>query len=113
MVSGSPFCRRGRRSFFTYGGKKERLLFFHKVKALLGLVESPWAVRSFVQDVDFDLAPCGVLLTEARVLFLTSFLDAKIVYCPRSCNRVAHGLARFGAGLEHCAVVHWLGQVTS
>lgn len=44
--------------------------------------------------------PLGVLFREARFLLHISFIEHKIMYCPRACNLPAHLLAAFGSNAE-------------
>jgi hypothetical protein len=43
-----------------------------------------------------DLADVGVLIREARSLRFLHFDQAEFIYCHRSCNNIAHTLAKFG-----------------
>lgn len=64
-------------------------------------------VKSAIETANQDLSVLGVLFKEARFILLTSFLEYKLRYCHRVCNKVADALAshgvdcRVGTGLGH------------
>lgn len=47
----------------------------------------------------YDLAPLGVMFTDIRFKLRTLFIEAQVVYVPRSCNKPAHVLAVVGTCL--------------
>ena len=59
-----------------------------------------------LQTDEFDRAQGGVLFREAKFLMATMFSSASVVHVHRSCNSVAHELARAGRirDLDHPAV---------
>jgi hypothetical protein len=49
---------------------------------------------SALQSDERDLSRASVLYKEVGELISLCFVSVQIVYCPRSCNRSAHELAR-------------------
>lgn len=47
-----------------------------------------------------DRGPLGVLFREAKYLLQLNFIEHKILFCPRECNRPAHVLAALGSSAE-------------
>jgi hypothetical protein len=68
-------------------------------------------LKSALQSSEFDSAHHGVLFREAKFLLFTNFLDYKVLYCKRSCNKVAHVLAANGASLASGGVMLWHDHV--
>jgi hypothetical protein len=44
-------------------------------------------LKSALQSTEYDSARHGVLFGEAKFLLLTNFIDYKVLYCNRTCNR--------------------------
>jgi hypothetical protein len=61
-----------------------------------------------VTTSDYSLSPIGVLLNDLRYQLRMSFIDASVVYAPRSCNKPAHELAALGVGVAEQTL--WLSD---
>jgi ribonuclease HI len=55
---------------------------------------------SALKGTDFDLAPEGVLFRDIKSFIRLNFGTLEIDYAPRTCNKVAHQLAAYGARHE-------------
>ena len=53
-----------------------------------------------LNSASHELLEIGVLLREIRSLCICSFESFNFKYCSRSCNNVAHCLAKFGSQAE-------------
>ena len=54
---------------------------------------------------DADLSDIGVLFREARSLCVLAFESYDFMHCKRSCNVVAHALAKYGFGSAESSLV--------
>jgi hypothetical protein len=64
-----------------------------------------------VSSIEYDLSEMGALFREAKFQLSTEFIDYKIVYVPRTCNKPTHALAALGlAGVPND---HQIGLSTS
>ena len=54
---------------------------------------------------DVDLSDIGVLFREARSLCVVAFESYDFMHCKRSCNAVAHALAKYGFGSAESSLV--------
>ena len=61
-----------------------------------------------LQSNEYDLAQGGVLFREAKFLLATMFNSCSVVHVTRSCNTVAHNLARYGRGRDPDHPVIWM-----
>lgn len=68
-------------------------------------------LRATLASTDYDLSRQGVLIREPKFQLICNFIDFKVLHCPRTCNRVAHDLASFGAQLERAGVMLWPDSV--
>ena len=48
-----------------------------------------------------------MLFSDIRFRLRTTFIDNKVVYAPRDCNKPAHVLANMGAGLADGELREW------
>ncbi|KAE8785931.1 hypothetical protein D1007_40268 [Hordeum vulgare] len=55
----------------------------------------------------FDFATLGVLLSDIRFKLRTRFIEAIVVYAPRTCSKPAHVLTSMGAGLADGEQREW------
>uniref|UniRef100_M8BSG8 Uncharacterized protein n=1 Tax=Aegilops tauschii TaxID=37682 RepID=M8BSG8_AEGTA len=64
-----------------------------------------------VNSNEYDLANLGAIIRSITFQLSVEFSSARVVSCPRACNRVAHVLAAYGVnlGAEMCET--WLGQL--
>jgi ribonuclease HI len=53
-----------------------------------------------LQVSDFDLAREGVMYRDLRVFIRLQFNSVLFSYVPRTCNKIAHALAAFGANRQ-------------
>ena len=60
---------------------------------------------------DFDLSALGAIFKDIKLQLRVGFADVCVVSCPRTCNRVAHMLAAYGANLGASLCEIWLGHV--
>ena len=64
-----------------------------------------------MKNNSFDLSPMGACYREAKAMLALGFIEYRIIFQPRECNKPAHVLAGLGAsgnhGLEHV----WLDVV--
>ena len=63
-----------------------------------------------IKGTNQDLEVNGSLFREIKFLASLNFSMFEIIYCPRTCNKVAHVLADFGAKLDHNNVVIWFQE---
>ena len=62
-----------------------------------------------LQSSEYDLAPGGgVFFREAKFLLATMFSSWSVNFVNRSCNSVAHELARFGRGRDPDHPIAWM-----
>ena len=61
-----------------------------------------------LQSSEHDLAPGGVLFREAKFILDTMFSSWSVVFVNRSCNSVAHDLARFGRDRDPDHPILWM-----
>ncbi|RLN30877.1 hypothetical protein C2845_PM05G29200 [Panicum miliaceum] len=66
-----------------------------------------------LQSTEYDLAAGGVLFREAKFLLATMFSSTSIVHAYRSCNSVAHELARFGRVRDPDHPIVWMHRLPS
>ena len=66
-----------------------------------------------LQTTEHDLAPGGVLFREAKFMLATMFSSTSIVHAYRSCNSVAHALARFGRERDPDHPIIWMHPLPS
>ena len=66
-----------------------------------------------LQTTEHDLAPGGVLFREAKFMLATMFSSTSIVHAYRSCNSVAHALARFGRKRDPDHPIIWMHPLPS
>ena len=66
-----------------------------------------------LQTTGYDLAPGGVLFREAKFMLATMFSSTSIVHAYRSCNSVAHALARFGRERDPDHPIIWMHPLPS
>uniref|UniRef100_A0A8I6WVG6 RNase H type-1 domain-containing protein n=1 Tax=Hordeum vulgare subsp. vulgare TaxID=112509 RepID=A0A8I6WVG6_HORVV len=64
-----------------------------------------------ISSADLDLSPNDVMLREIKVQVFLHFNSFSMSYCPRTCNKVAHALASFGAKVVVESQVVWPGRV--
>lgn len=67
-------------------------------------------LRRAVSTEEYDLSALGAIFREIKFQLHVGFSDVCVVNCSRTCNRVAHRLAAFGATLNSGACITWLGQ---
>ena len=70
--------------------------------------DSQLLIHALKNDGD-DLGFCSVLIKEIKETLFLNFQCFGIVYCPRSCNRVADILAAYGANLGNGSQSVWQG----
>ena len=58
---------------------------------------------------NFALAPTGGLVHEIKATAASCFSSFDVIYCPRSCNKVAHALAAKGRMCPSNADMYWEG----
>lgn len=58
------------------------------------------SLQKAVSSSNQDRGPLGVLFREIKFILQTSFIEFKILYCPRACNIPAHVLAASGSNVE-------------
>ncbi|KAE8801365.1 putative RNA-dependent RNA polymerase 2 [Hordeum vulgare] len=63
-----------------------------------------------LNNEDNEMGQCGVLIKEVKVSIFLNFSCFNISFCPRTCNRVADGLAAFGAMLKDVPQIVWPGH---
>jgi hypothetical protein len=56
---------------------------------------------------DYDDAHGGNLFREIKYLLEIHFAEFKVLYCPRTCNRVAHKLASMSPKLNDGTMMFW------
>jgi hypothetical protein len=45
---------------------------------------------------EYDLAPVGVIISDLKFRLSFNFIEASVVFAPRSCNKPSHELAALG-----------------
>lgn len=60
-----------------------------------------------VTSGDYVLAPLGQVFRDLKAKLMTQFIQDSVVHTPRECNKPAHVLASFGAGLATGASDQW------
>jgi hypothetical protein len=58
-------------------------------------------LKNAISSSDYSFSTIGILLSDMRFRLHMNFLEAKVVYAPRVCNRPAHELAALGVGEIH------------
>ena len=53
-------------------------------------------LKTAMNTTDYDLGPLGILISDIRHRLRFNFIDARVVYAPRGCNKPAHVFSRFG-----------------
>jgi len=66
-----------------------------------------------LQTTEYDLAPRGVLFREAKFMWAIMFSSTSVVHAYRSCNSVAHALARFGRERDPDHPIFWMHPLPS
>ena len=66
----------------------------------MGLIQS-------INNTGYDLSPLGALFREAKSLLALGFIEHRIMYMPRECNKPAHVLAGFGASRSQGSAMFW------
>jgi hypothetical protein len=92
-------------------------LFGVKLAAELGvsriiLETDSLLLKQALDDSSYGLAVTGGLICEIQVLLATNFSSFRVMYAPRTCNRVAHALAAIGCKYPHGDVLSWEGTPT-
>ncbi|VAH41975.1 unnamed protein product [Triticum turgidum subsp. durum] len=64
-------------------------------------------LKQAVTSTAYNLAPLGIMFSDIKFKLSTLFIEASVVYVPRSCNKPAHVLASTGAGLAHDEHCEW------
>ena len=65
-----------------------------------------------MQTTEYDLAPEGVLYRDLKSFIRLNFLSASFCFAPRTCNKIAHELARWGVNQTQDRLL-WPGGVTT
>jgi hypothetical protein len=63
-----------------------------------------------VQSIEFDLALEGIIYRDIRSFVRLNFISAKFIFCPRTCNKVAHAMTALGASQTERQIL-WLESV--
>ena len=79
----------------------------HGLQNIVVETDSQTLVKA-LQTCEYDLAPGGVLFREAKFILSTSFSSSSIIHGYRSCNMVAHELARVGRHRDPDHPVVWI-----
>jgi hypothetical protein len=58
-------------------------------------------------------SPIGVLINDMKFQIRMNFIEAKVVYTPRVCNRPAHQLAAMGVGEVHEHYSIWTSKFST
>jgi hypothetical protein len=64
-----------------------------------------------ITSSEFDLAELGVLFCEVKFLLQTEFIEHRVIFVPRVCNKPAHELATLGLNGVSNEHQVWLDQV--
>ncbi|XP_071680208.1 uncharacterized protein [Lolium perenne] len=59
-------------------------------------------LRNALTSSEYDLGPVGILPSDMKYRLRLNFIDARVTYAPRDCNKPAHKLAAMGVGLALC-----------
>ena len=60
-----------------------------------------------INGTNQDMAINGNLFKEIKYFVNVNFSCCKINYCPRTCNKVADAIAKYGANLDQSCVRIW------
>jgi ribonuclease HI len=61
-------------------------------------------------STNYDLAPEGIIYRDLRSFLYLNFVSVKVVFVPRSCNKVAHEIAALGASQQDVRKL-WMNTV--
>ncbi|TVU13116.1 hypothetical protein EJB05_40828, partial [Eragrostis curvula] len=64
-------------------------------------------VKTALSSQGYDLASCGMLISDIKALLLVASQNYSIKFKHRSCNTVADSLAKFGCALDSGAIMVW------
>ncbi|GJM84373.1 hypothetical protein PR202_ga00035 [Eleusine coracana subsp. coracana] len=64
-------------------------------------------VKTTLTTQKYDLSPLSMLIRDTKFLMLSEFLETRVAYQPRACNKVADALAKFGCDLEPGGTMLW------
>ena len=55
-------------------------------------------LKNAMVQSDYSFSPIGTLINDMKFRLQLNFIEARVMYTPRDCNKSAHELAALGAG---------------